>query len=204
MKSYFKFLSRNAAYTIINVLGLSLGLMFAIIIGAYVWQETTLDKQQTKADRIYLLGDKSYGGFSSGSHWRAGWHLVDQFPEIESSCAISFATDDMHPEGGELNHPNFLLVDSTFFKFFDFKLLQGDRRTALNEVNSVVITPQYAKECFGDADPIGKAIVWNHQDVQTSNLIVTGIFEPLEHTLFETDKIIDMIMRFENNVYVSD
>ncbi|MDE7375335.1 MAG: FtsX-like permease family protein, partial [Muribaculaceae bacterium] len=54
------------------------------------------------------------------------------------------------------------------------------------------------------ADPIGKAIKWEHRDGPTNNLIVTGIFEPLEHTLFKTGKKIDMIMRFENNTYINN
>ena len=54
--SYFTFLSRNKVYTAINVFGLSLSLMFVMLIGVYVWQGYRVDKQHSKAERIYTLG----------------------------------------------------------------------------------------------------------------------------------------------------
>ena len=55
LKSYFKFLSRNMAYTLIDVFGLSVSLMFVILIGVYTYQEWNIDKMHTKADRIYAF-----------------------------------------------------------------------------------------------------------------------------------------------------
>lgn len=56
MRSYFKFLRKNKAYTLIDVLGLALSVMFIILIGAYTWQETHLDSQHSKIDRMYVIG----------------------------------------------------------------------------------------------------------------------------------------------------
>ena len=56
MKSYFVFLSRNKGYTLINVFGLSVSLMFVMLIGLYTWQEKSIDKQVANADRIEALG----------------------------------------------------------------------------------------------------------------------------------------------------
>ena len=56
IKSYITFLSRNKVYTAINVFGLSVSLMFVMLIGVYVWQEYRVDKQHSKAERIYTLG----------------------------------------------------------------------------------------------------------------------------------------------------
>ena len=56
IKSYMTFLSRNKVYTAINVFGLSVSLMFVMLIGVYVWQEYSVDKQHSKAERIYTLG----------------------------------------------------------------------------------------------------------------------------------------------------
>jgi len=55
MRSYFKFLRKNKAYTLIDVLGLALSVMFIILIGAYTWQETHLDSQHSKIDRMYVI-----------------------------------------------------------------------------------------------------------------------------------------------------
>ncbi len=54
MKSYFKFLSRNKAYTAIDVFGLAISMMFVVLIGCYTWQESHVDKQHSKADRCII------------------------------------------------------------------------------------------------------------------------------------------------------
>ncbi len=56
LKSFLKFLSRNKLYTVINVVGLSVSLMFVILIGIYVVQELSVDQFQQDGDRIYILG----------------------------------------------------------------------------------------------------------------------------------------------------
>ena len=56
LKSYFTFLSRNKTYTAVNVFGLAVSLTFVIIIGLYTWQETSIDRQHSKAKRIYSIG----------------------------------------------------------------------------------------------------------------------------------------------------
>ena len=56
LKSYFTFLSRNKVYTAINVFGLSISLMFVLLIGVYTWQEKSVDRQHSKGDRIYAMG----------------------------------------------------------------------------------------------------------------------------------------------------
>ena len=57
MKSYFKFLSRNKAYTFINVAGLVVSLMFIILMGDYAWRQYSIDSWHKNADRIYLTGN---------------------------------------------------------------------------------------------------------------------------------------------------
>ena len=62
LKSFLKFLSRNKLYTVINVVGLSVSLMFVILIGIYVVQELSVDQFQQDGDRIYILGDVNKDG----------------------------------------------------------------------------------------------------------------------------------------------
>ena len=59
MKSYFRFLSRNKLYTLINVAGLVVSLMFIILMGDYAWRQFTIDSWHKNADRIVLVGDES-------------------------------------------------------------------------------------------------------------------------------------------------
>ena len=59
MKSYFRFLSRNKLYTLINVVGLVVSLMFIILMGDYTWRQFTIDSQHKQADRILLVGSQN-------------------------------------------------------------------------------------------------------------------------------------------------
>ena len=59
-KSFLKFLGMNKAYTLIDVFGLSVSLMFVLLIAVYTVQEMSTDKFHTKADRIYLVGNENW------------------------------------------------------------------------------------------------------------------------------------------------
>ena len=82
MKSYFKFLSRNKAYTAIDVFGLAISMMFVVLIGCYTWQESHIDSRHEKASRMYYLGFDMRGEKCLGSHWYLQFLLKDKFPEI--------------------------------------------------------------------------------------------------------------------------
>ena len=77
--TFFKFLGRNKLYTLIDVFGLSVSLMFVILIGIYVTQELSTDKYHAKADRIYVLGNEKY----LGSAYRLAYRLQERYPETE-------------------------------------------------------------------------------------------------------------------------
>ncbi len=200
MKSYFKFLSRNKAYTAIDVLGLALSMMFIIIIGAYTWQETHVDSQHSKADRMFLLGLDENGHGITGGHWRLIRKLVDQFPEIESGTAIVSNRRILRTSEGENVVTTVIYADSTFYDIFDFGLVRGDRHKVLSQPNSIVVTEEYARRVWHDEDPIGKTIIFNDEE---DPLVVTGIMEPMENTaitspVYLTDKTpVDAIIPFE-------
>ena len=199
MKSYFKFLRRNKAYTIIDVLGLALSMMFIIIIGAYTWQETHLDTQHTKADRMYVIGI-DWGGdqITTGSHWRMIRKLMDQFPEIESGTALVANSRTLEKMDGEPVVTEAVFVDSTFFNIFDFELLRGNKNTVLASPGSVVITEDYGRRIWGDEDPMGKTLVFN---INEDPVIVGGIMAPLTNTSLraqDRSKPLDMLIPFEN------
>ena len=58
-KTYLKFLDRNRTYTAIELFGLSISLLFVILIGIYVWQELSVDRFHEKRDRIYIIGSEN-------------------------------------------------------------------------------------------------------------------------------------------------
>ena len=90
LKSYFTFLSRNKAYTAVNVFGLAVSLAFVILIGLYTWQETSVDRQHSKADRIYNIGlTLSDSTSCANCHHISLSYLRKRFPEIEKTCGFT-------------------------------------------------------------------------------------------------------------------
>ncbi len=196
MKSYFKFLSRNKAYTAIDVLGLALSMMFIMIIGAYSWHETHIDSQQTKADRMYLLGLNTMDSGMTGSHWRMIQRLKDQFPEIESGTALVTNRRYLVTTEGENVATTVLYADSTFYDIFDFGLIRGDRKKVLAQPNSIVVTEDYAQRIWGTTDAMGKTIIFNTNE---KPFVVTGIMAPMENTAIycPDGSTLDAIIPFE-------
>ncbi|MDD7074355.1 MAG: ABC transporter permease, partial [Prevotella sp.] len=89
IKSYITFLSRNKVYTAINVFGLSVSLMFVMLIGVYVWQEYRVTRDIPDSDRVEAIGMKFAGEQYIGTHHYVGKQLLKMFPEIESVCGVS-------------------------------------------------------------------------------------------------------------------
>ena len=201
MKSYFKFLSRNKAYAAIDVFGLAVSMMFVVLIGCYTWQETHIDKQHAKAARMYYVGLNFNGHKSIGTHWYLQFLLKDMFPEIESASGI-FRDHRWLEYDGKQIETNCLFVDSTFYDIFDFKLIQGDPKTALCNPSSVVVTPEYARKVWGNEDPMGKSIVFN---VEEEPFVVSGVMEPMVNTSLMTRdrKPVDMLLNFSMMKYVN-
>ena len=173
MKSYFRFLSRNKLYTLINVVGLVVSLMFIILLGDYTWRQYSIDSWHKNADRIVLVGSES-----SFALWPdAAAQIKDMCPEIEQKCCVMSSKckiryHQLEVKDDDKGNGSVLLVDSTFFQFFDFELEAGDRRTALDAPNKCVITERLAKRLFGDKDPIGEPLqIMGDREVDPSNTI---------------------------------
>lgn len=195
MKSYIKFLRRNKAYAIIDILGLALSMTFIILIGAYTWQETHIDSQHSKADRMYAVCLDIDGEKVSGGHWRLIRKLMDAFPEIESGTGIVGNSRWLQTVDGDNVSTNAIYVDSTFFDIFDFELVRGDRNTALSSANSIVVTEDYARRVWGDEDPVGKTILFN---IEEEPLTVSAVMAPIENSaiMFGKDMAVDALIPF--------
>lgn len=121
-RSFFNFLGRNKLYAAINIFGLSVSLMFVILIADYTLRQLTCDDYHAKADRIYVIGNEER--ITSGYYLQK--YLRDRYPEIESTCAVAVSgqsTDAMQPvEAGQGKYSaTILFADTTFFRIFDFE-----------------------------------------------------------------------------------
>ncbi len=190
LKSFFKFLGRNKGYTAIDLFGLSVSLMFVILIATYVTGELMTDRYHEKADRIYVLGNGEY----TGSAYQIGYRLEERYPEIEKVCHVMTRVFDNTPlKNGENNlTANLMLADTTFFDFFNFPLVKGNWEQALAARDYAVISESFANKYFGNEDPMGKTIRINDNLSLTVNAVMKDIrysVIPDEDILFRIDNV---------------
>ena len=107
----------------------------------------------------------------------AAAQIRDMCPEIEQKCCVMSSRckikyHQLEVKDDDKGCGSVLLVDSTFFQFFDFPLIEGYRQTALDAPNKCVITERLAKRLFGDKDPIGEPLqIMGNREVDPSNTI---------------------------------
>lgn len=200
MKYFFRFLKNNPLYAVINVVGLALSLMFVILIGDYTYRQFSIDKWHKNHERIYVLGTENGNSLLS---WPDCAHsLKDRYPEVEDVCCVHMHNgkikheDRVYEEAQGDNAGNIMLADSNFFRFFDFKMIDGDRETALDSPEKCVVTESLAKALFPDGNALGQPLQIegtryvfvsdDNGDPYDSSLVytVSGVIKDLDKTVF--------------------
>lgn len=200
MKYFFRFLKNNPLYAVINMVGLALSLMFVILIGDYTYRQFSIDKWHRNHERIYVLGTENRNSLMS---WPDCAHsLKDRYPEVEDVCCVYMHNgkirheDKVYEESQGDNAGNIMLADSNFFRFFDFKMIDGDRETALDSPEKCVVTESLAKALFPDGNALGQPLQIegtryvlvsdDNGDPYDSSLVytVSGVIKDLDKTVF--------------------
>ena len=199
MKYFFRFLKNNPLYAVINMVGLALSLMFVILIGDYTYRQFSIDKWHRNHERIYVLGTENGNSLLS---WPDCAHsLKDRYPEVEDVCCVYMHNgkirheDKVYEESQGDNAGNIMLADSNFFRFFDFKMIDGDRETALDSPEKCVVTESLAKALFPDGNALGQPLQIegtryvfvsdDNGDPYDSSLVytVSGVIKDLDKTV---------------------
>lgn len=184
-------LLQQGNYSLVHISGIAVGFASCCLIVLYVHQEYNYDRFFHQSEDIYKMVELNQT--TSGAVFKAtvpysyASIVQDQYPEVEVSTTISgpYNNQNVSIDLPNTKRRNFLekavfLADSNYFTVFSWKLLAGDRKTALVAPNSVVLTEQTAKRYFGDVDPIGQTILIGHR-----SSTVTGICEtPPKHSHF--------------------
>ncbi|NAS31875.1 FtsX-like permease family protein [Flavobacteriaceae bacterium R38] len=168
IKNYFKIawrnLMKNKFFSFINIFGLAVGLTTCFLLMLYVFNETTYDKHHSDVDQIYRVALEV-----NNQRWASGpaplaQGLKSDLAEVEEVARIlDFPTTDKFLLKNENNDRSFYesngyYADSTFFKIFTYDFVYGDKKTALNTPNSIVISEAIAQKMFGEENPVNKLI----------------------------------------------
>ncbi|MCF8369723.1 MAG: ABC transporter permease [Bacteroidales bacterium] len=161
--SLYRNITRNKFYSILNIVGLSVGISAAIFILLYVQDELSYDKYNEKYERIYRV--ESHFTISGKDDNFAivptpmGPALKLEYPEVESFCRLYEAGNTLfRANDKEYYEDYFYFSDSTIFDIFTYELLQGDPYTCLTQAKTIVISEKIAKKYFGDDDPMGQIL----------------------------------------------
>jgi putative ABC transport system permease protein len=175
LKIAFRNLWRHKSFSLINIIGLAVGMTAFLLIVMYVRFELSYDNFHAKADQVYRLNVdiKSANDVMKQSVSSApmGTAIKADFPEV-LECARIFPDEALVTVNNQLFQENRVLTtEPSFFKVFSFPLVKGDPETSLKNPFSMVLTETTAKKYFGAADPIGKTLLIGGKDLAT----VTGI-----------------------------
>lgn len=180
-KTAFRTLIKNKLYTTLNIAGLTFGLSCFLLIGLYLFDELTFDQQHHNADRIYrVVEHKNVKGESTtvaGAGYMLAAESKEKIPGVENTTRIQRLgrANIINPE----NPTNFFQetvtgADEDLLTIFDFPLIAGDKRTALKQPNSILITQDLAIKLFNKPDVLGKTLQFSFMDAP---LKITGVLK---------------------------
>jgi putative ABC transport system permease protein len=170
LKSYFlvafKHLVKQKLYTLINVIGLAVGLACFILIGLFVRHETSFDRQFANADRIYRVSrdflptEISKSAYLATTSAPIAPRLKEDFSAVEHVARLRCCDGMLRTEDSQVFAAEDVgWADPELFEIFDFEWLRGDPRTALQATDSIVLTASIARKYFGDDEPLGKTLL---------------------------------------------
>jgi len=184
LKSYIKIawrsLYKNKVFSLINIFGLSVGIAFAMLIGAYVWTELQVNRQLKDADNQYIILSK-WKDPNMGNEIGC----IAQLPSALRAAYPNLVANYYHFDGitsnvskGDMHfRESMQLGDSTLLTMYGFKLLHGNAKTALLDPFSVVLTSRMAIKYFGKTDITGQTLNFENFSGGKHDFIITGVLD---------------------------
>jgi putative ABC transport system permease protein len=197
LKNFLRIAIRNMKksklLSIINILGLAVGMGCALLIALHVIDELGYENFHSKADRIYRIVQEEY----IGSPAPLASALKRNLLEIEETVIVEnytrrskklFSTSEKR-----YYEERILLAEPSFFDIFSYPMVRGNPETALDDPYAILLTETTARKYFGDDDPIGQSLTLEN----TWDLTVTGILKDIPET---THLKFDMLAPFPFNI----
>lgn len=185
-RSYLKIAIRNLVnnkvYSLINIIGLAIGLAAFILIATYIKNELSYDKFHEKAERIYRPVEIQHHPGVGTQHVAVtmaplGPALETDFPEIASAVRIRPMYGTVCLVGDQGFYENGIsLADPSIFDIFTIPLIEGDPQTVLKDPFSLIMSEESARKYFGDENPVGKTLTVYHY-FGTDEFKITGIMK---------------------------
>lgn len=193
-KIAWRSISRFKGYTIINLVGLALGLTAGMLILLYVSDEVSFDRFHEKRDRVYRVETAFFtpesgkpDGSTDTNGWPVGAVLRKDFPEVEAVLYTRNASFlSINHEGKRIQEKSHF-ASPEFFEIFSFPLIKGNEKTALKEPFTAVISERLADKYFRDRDPLNATLII----ADTLSFVVTGVIQNIpSNSHIQTDMLL--------------
>ena len=180
LKNYFIIAWRNIVksrfYSLVNIAGLSAGIAFTLLIGAYVWSEFRVNSDLKNADRQYIIQSKWKDpnmGYPLTTLAPLAKELHEQYPGLVTNYYRFDGITSTVSSGDKYFREGLQVGDSTMLDMYGFTLKYGDASTALKDPSSVVITKAMAKKYFGREDVVGQPITIENFSGSKKDFMIT-------------------------------
>lgn len=184
IKNYLKLALRNAVrqpgYTLLNILGLTLGIASTLFILLYITEENRFDRYHEKKDRIFRVStditepDDAFRW--SYTQRPLAPQLKADYPEVEEYVRfIPNGRTQLQYNDNTFYEEKVFIVDTTVTDVFTFNFIRGAAETALQQPASIALSATAAQRIFGDQDPIGEVL----KTESGNNYTVTGVYEDM-------------------------
>ncbi len=192
LKVGLRSLHRYRQYSLINLLGLVIGLSSVFCIALYVHGELEVDRHHVKGKDIYRVnvfyirpnGETRYPLIPPAFAPAA----MANFPQVKNAARVRYAYDVLMKSGEKAFYEDrVFFAEPSMMEMFTFHTIRGDVRQTLSAPNQIVLTESMAKKYFGDRDPLGQVIDYNEE----LSLVVGAVVEDLpQATHFPFDFLI--------------
>jgi putative ABC transport system permease protein len=155
---------RDKWYSLLNILGLTIGITFSLFLIFYIKDELSYDRYNEKAGRIYRINAHIKEPDKDTMRWAVtpfpmAPALAKDYPEVEEAVRFIGIGKVMYKNGDlRLYEDKVFAADSNLFRVFTHKFIEGDPQTALKDPKSMVLTKSGAKKFFGTKSCVGKAL----------------------------------------------
>src|SRR4030095_8824097 len=169
---------KDKGYSILNILGLTIGITFSLLLIFYIIDELSFDRFHKKADRIYRVNafiDEPTNKMKwSFTQFPLGPQLQKDYPEIEQAVRFVGADRVLYQNGDlKFYEEKIYFTDSTIFDVFTYDFIEGNGKNALMEPNTMVLTKSLAEKYFGRGKPaVGQSLRNNRGDVYKITAVI--------------------------------
>jgi len=209
-RNYLKVGSRNLVkhkfFSFISIAGLSIGLCACILIIQYVNAELGVDRWHTKLDNLFrVVNDRYQQGslvqHSTMTYSGIGKAMKQDIPEVEAYCRVTpYRVEVISWSDKKIADQRAIAVDTSFLSMFTYTLLAGDRQSALQEPNSIIVSEKMARDQLGVKDPqslLGQMLVFDTDSIPYK---ITGVSKDVPgNSQLHFDLLISYVSLYSKN-----